>query len=138
MRAFRLAATSLEAERVLLGLRARRYAARAVLGVVALVFLGAALAMAHVLLWLALEPHWSPLGRAAIILGCDLLLALILGFLAMRDAPSREEIEARVLRDTALAQTRASFGLVPLLGGVARSSWIGLLVGMLRRRRERG
>ncbi|MFC7607938.1 hypothetical protein [Teichococcus aestuarii] len=49
MRAFRLVSVSLEAERVLLGLQAKRFAVKAVLGLVAAVFLIAAFAMLHVL-----------------------------------------------------------------------------------------
>jgi len=134
MRAFRLAAAALEAERVLLGLQARRMAGRAVLGAIAAVLLCAAFTMAHVLVWFALD-GWSSLARAAWLTSGDLVLALILLMLALRERPSVQEIEARLLRDTAMAQARASIGLLPLLGGVARSSWVGLLVGMLRRRR---
>ncbi|MDJ0390177.1 hypothetical protein QMO56_18870 [Roseomonas sp. E05] len=134
MRAFRLAAAALEAERVLLGLQARRLVGRAVLGAIAAILLCAAFTMAHVLIWFALD-GWGPLARAAWLTSGDLVLALILLMLALRDRPSPQEIETRLLRDTAMAQARASVGLLPLLGGVARSSWIGLLIGMLRRRR---
>lgn len=135
MRAFRLAAAALDAERVLFGLQARRMVWRAALGAIAAVLLCAALAMAHVLVWFALD-GWSPLARAAWITSGDLILALLLLMLALRDRPSPQEIETRLLRDTALAQARASVGLLPLLGGVARSSWVGILVGLLRRRRS--
>ena len=135
MRAIRLAAAAFDAERVLFGLQARRMVGRLVLGAVAAVLLCAAFTMAHVLVWFALE-SWSPLARAAWITCGDLVLALLLLLLALRNRPSPQEIEARLLRDTALAQARASVGLLPFLGGVARSSWIGILVGMLRRRRS--
>lgn len=137
MRAFRLAAVSLEAERVLLGLMARRMAIRAAFGAVAAVFALAAFVMLHVVVWLALEPTLSPLVRAAAILGGDLVIAGVLVALAMRDSPSRQEIEARMLRDSAVSQARASFGLLPLLGGLARSPWMGMLIGMVGRRRKR-
>lgn len=137
MRAFRLATVSLEAERVLLGLQAKRWAVRLALGLVGAVFVLAALAMLHVLAWVALEPHLGPLGRAGAILGGDVVIAGILLALAMRDSPSRQEIEARMLRDSAISQARASFGLLPLLGGLARSPMAGMLVGMMTRRRDR-
>ncbi|MBI0434900.1 hypothetical protein [Roseomonas sp. KE0001] len=136
MRPFRLAAVSLEAERVVLGLQAKRYVWRALFGMIAAVFACAALVMLHVVAWLALPLEWTPLARAGTLLGADLVLVLVLGLLAMRDAPSRAEIEARILRDNAIAQTRASLGVVPLLGGIARSSgMMGLLFGLFRRRR---
>jgi len=135
MRALRLAVASLEAERVVLGLRARRMAVRAAFGAAAAVMLCAALAMAHVLVWFALS-GWSPMARSAWLLGGDVVLAGLLGLLAMRDRPSPEEIEARLLRDTAMAQARSSLGFLPLLGGVASSPLGGLVLGFLTRRRR--
>lgn len=136
MRAFRLVSVSLEAERVLLGLQAKRFAVKAVLGLVAAVFLIAAFAMVHVLAWLALEPQLSPLARAGVILAADLVIAGILLALALRDNPSRQEIEARMLRDNAFSQARASFGLLPMLGGVARSPLLGMVIGLMTRRKR--
>ncbi|PWC30009.1 hypothetical protein [Teichococcus aestuarii] len=136
MRAFRLVSVSLEAERVLLGLQAKRFAVKAVLGLVAAVFLIAAFAMLHVLAWLALEPQLSPLARAGVILAGDLVIAGILLALALRDNPSRQEIEARMLRDNAFSQARASFGLLPMLGGMARSPLLGMIIGMMSRRKR--
>ncbi|MFC4169488.1 hypothetical protein [Teichococcus aestuarii] len=136
MRAFRLVSVSLEAERVLLGLQAKRFAVKAVLGLVAAVFLIAAFAMLHVLAWLALEPQLSPLARAGVILAGDLVIAGILLALVLRDNPSRQEIEARMLRDNAFSQARASFGLLPMLGGMARSPLLGMIIGMMSRRKR--
>ncbi|MCQ4161409.1 hypothetical protein NON00_15930 [Roseomonas sp. GC11] len=136
MRILRLANASLEAERVRLGLFSRRLALRLALGAVGAVFLCAALAMMHLLAWLALEPALTPLGRAALLLAIDALLALLLILAALRDRPSTQEIEARLLRDAALAQARASLSLVSLLGGLAASPWIGVLFGLLRRKRR--
>lgn len=136
MRAFRLVNVSLEAERVLLGLQAKRWAVKVAMGVVALVFGIAAFVMAHVLVWLALEPYLNPLPRAGAILAGDLVIAAILVALAMRDNPSRQEIEARMLRDNAISQARASFGVLPMLGGVARSPLLAMVIGMLSRRKR--
>lgn len=136
MRAFRLVSVSLEAERVLLSLQAKRFAVKAVLGLAAAVFLIAAFAMVHVLAWLALEPQLSPLARAGVILAADLVIAGILLALALRDNPSRQEIEARMLRDNAFSQARASFGLLPMLGGMARSPLLGMVIGMMSRRKR--
>ncbi|PHK95140.1 hypothetical protein CR162_10380 [Pseudoroseomonas rhizosphaerae] len=136
MRAFRLVTVSLEAERVLLGLQAKRMAVKVAMGAVAALFGFAAFAMAHLLVWLALEPHLGPLGRAGAILAGDLVIAGLLVMLALRDNPSRQEIEARMLRDNAISQARASFGLLPMLGGVARSPLLGVIIGMLSRRKR--
>lgn len=136
MRAIRLATASLEAERVRLGLYGRRMAVRAGLAAVAAIFLCAALAMLHVLAWVALTPGVGPLGRAGILLGADLVIAIVLLLIAMRDRPTTQEIEARVLRDTALTQARASLSVVTVLGGLAASPWLGIVLGMFRRRRR--
>ena len=137
MRALRLASASLEAERVRIGLYGKRLALRLAYAVVAVVFLLAAFAMLHVLAWLALTPAVGPLGRAGILLGFDLVVAVVLLLIAARDRPTTAEIEARILRDTALTQARGSVGLMPLLGGLATSPLIGVIVGFIRRRRRR-
>ncbi|MFC3124984.1 hypothetical protein ACFOD4_07925 [Pseudoroseomonas globiformis] len=134
MRAFRLAAASLEAERVLLGLRARRTALRVAFGVIAAIFVCATLAMAHLLAWIWLA-DWAPLHRALLLFGVDLGLALILGLLAMRDTPGPQEIEARVLRDTAFTQARSSLSVLPILGAAISSPLMGTALALFRRRR---
>ncbi|MCI0756884.1 hypothetical protein [Teichococcus vastitatis] len=134
MRAFRLTAASLEAERVLLTLQAQRTARRVVFGVVAAIMAGCALAMLHLLVWVWLGT-WTPLQRVSLLLGADVLLAAIFGTLALRSTPGPQEVEARVLRDTAFAQARSSLSLLPLIGTVATSPLIAAAVGLLRRRR---
>ena len=136
MRALRLATASLEAERVRLGLFSQRLLWRLVYGIAAALFLIGAFAMLHVLAWLALTPEVGPLGRAGILLGADLLIGLVLLLIAARDRPTTAEIEARILRDTALTQARASFGLLPLIGGVASSPLLGVLLGYFKGRRK--
>lgn len=134
MRAFRLTAASLEAERVLLTLQAQRTARRAIFGAVAGILACAALAMLHVLAWVWLE-SWTPLQRAGALLGADVALAAIFGALAAYSRPGPQEIEARVLRDTAFAQAKASFSLLPLIGTMAASPLVAAVVGLLRGRR---
>ncbi|MFC7607939.1 hypothetical protein [Teichococcus aestuarii] len=70
------------------------------------------------------------------ILAGDLVIAGILLALVLRDNPSRQEIEARMLRDNAFSQARASFGLLPMLGGMARSPLLGMIIGMMSRRKR--
>jgi hypothetical protein len=137
MRAFRLAVVTLEAERVRLGLQARRLAIRAAFGAAAALLFLYALGTAHVVGWFALEGVLTPLPRAAVLLAVDVVLAGILLMLALRNSPSSAELEARILRDTALAQTRASLAVMPLLAGAARSYGAGMLFDLWRRRRAR-
>ena len=133
MRAFRLATVTLEAERVRLELMGRRLAVSALLCVLAGVLLLYALAAAHVLGWLALEPHLPPMGRAGVLLGVDLGLAVILVLVALRSRPGPAEVEARILRDTAYAQAKSSLGFFPLLTSVTKGYGLTLLLSFLRR-----
>ncbi|MBC9209212.1 hypothetical protein IBL26_20375 [Roseomonas aerophila] len=127
MRALRLASVAWEAERARLGLRVQRELRRGILFAAAGVMAAAAFAMLHLVAWIALGPHVGPLGRALIIFGVDILLALILGLVAMRNRPSRAELEALSIRRTALVEARNGIGI----------SIIPLAFGQLRRRRRR-
>jgi len=127
MRALRLASVAWEAERARLGLRVQRELRRGILFAAAGVMAAAAFAMLHLVAWIALGPHVGPLGRALIIFGVDILLALILGLVAMRNRPSRAELEALSIRRTALVEARNGIGI----------SIIPLAFGLLRRRRRR-
>ncbi len=123
MRALRLASVAWEAERARLGLLAGRQLRRVVLFVAAGVMATAAFAMLHLVAWIALGPHLSPLGRALAIFGVDLVLALILALLGTRDRPSRAELEALSIRRTALAEARTGLGvsMIPLAFSLFRS-----------------
>jgi len=126
MRALRLASVAWEAERARLGLRVQRELRRGILFAAAGVMAVAAFAMLHLVAWIALGPHVGPLGRALIIFGVDIALAVVLGLVAMRNRPSRAELEALSIRRTALVEARNGIGI----------SMIPLALGMLRRRRR--
>jgi hypothetical protein len=127
MRALRLASVAWEAERARLGLRVQRELRRGILFAAAGVMVAAAFAMLHLVAWIALGPHLGPLGRALIIFGVDIVLAVILGLVAMRNRPSRAELEALSIRRTALVEARNGIGV----------SMIPLAFSLLRRRRRR-
>jgi len=126
MRALRLASVAWEAERARLGLRVQRELRRGILFVAAGVMAVAAFGMLHLIAWIALGPHVGPLGRALIIFGVDIALAVVLGLVAMRNTPSRAELEALSIRRTALVEARNGIGI----------SMIPLAFGLLRRRRR--
>jgi hypothetical protein len=100
----RLARLLLAAERLRWRLALRRNAARGVILLAGAIFLIAGLAMAHAIAYLALVPPLPPIGAAAILLGADLLLAVILVAIALRMGPSRSERDALALRNSARAQ----------------------------------
>jgi hypothetical protein len=130
MRALRLLNVAWEAERARLGLRVQREIRRVVLLLAAGVMAAAAFAMLHVVAWVAIGAGLSPLWKAIAILGVDLLLALILVMVAMRNPPSHAELEAASIRRTALQEARGGLGmaLVPMAFTMLRN----------RRARRRG
>jgi hypothetical protein len=126
MRALRLVSVAWEAERARLGLLAGRHIRRVVLLLAAAVMAVAAFAMLHLIAWIALGPHLAPLGRALAIFGFDVLLALILAMIGLRNRPSRAELEALSIRRTAMVEARNGIGL----------SLIPVAFSVLRRRRR--
>lgn len=115
MRTLRLVRVAAEAERLRLKRQLRRTIARVVMGVACAVFATAALCVAHVVVWLALVPHVSPLGAALILLGIDVVVAVVLGLVAASDRASAVESESRQIRQRALAELKTSFTLAILV-----------------------
>src|SRR5689334_4351218 len=120
MRALRLARIAAEAEILRLRRIALRTGFRAAYGVFALVFVIMALALAHVAGWLALIKVVGPVSAALIVMGVDLLIAVIFGALAARSGPDRIEREALQIRRTATQQMVRSLSLFMLLMPVIR------------------
>ena len=88
--------------------RARRTGLRIVLGCFAVALLLAAVGFAHVAVWNWLREYLAAQYVAAIFAGIDLVLALILGALAIRSVPGRVELEALAVRRRALDEAAAS------------------------------
>ena len=104
---------------------ARRTASRAILAVVAILFMLIALALVHVVAVLALAGHMDLLQAVLIVLAVDLVAAVVLGLFAARSAPSAAEREALALRREAWRNLRQDFMLASL---------VSILVRLLRRR----
>lgn len=117
MRTLRLARIAAEAEGLRLRRQAQRVVVRAVFGVIALVFLGCALAFAHVAVWFALRVNGdvAPWATALIIAGGDAAIALFLLLIATRSSPGRVEQEALEVRRRALADATSGFAFASLL-----------------------
>jgi uncharacterized membrane protein (DUF485 family) len=121
MRTLRLARIAAEAEGLRLRSQAQRMIVRAVIGVIALVFLLFGLALAHVAAWSALRVpgNVAPWAAALIMAGGDAVIALVLLLIVSRSSPGRVEQEALEVRQRALehATTGLAFGtmVVPAL-----------------------
>ena len=104
MRALRLARLAARAEGFRLRLLVRRQAWRAALGLVAAVFVLAALVGLHVAGVLALTAAFAPLWAVLIVVGVDVFIAVVLAAIALRSRPGEAEREALQLRRVAVEQ----------------------------------
>ncbi len=134
MRTLRLAQVAAQAEGLIVKRTVLRYGRRAAYGVVAAVFGIALLVMVHVAGWLALTdfggilPFWASL----IVLGVDLVLAVLFALLARGTLPDVVEREARELRDRSLLELRNTALLGFALGPAGRVAGRGAF-GMAKR-----
>jgi len=117
MRPFRLARVAMEAEGVRLRGFAARIVTRAILGMIALLFIFGAVVFVHLAAW-----YWLRTGledsfftATEILGGVDLLLGLLLGFLASRSTPSRVEVEALDVRRKAIQAMGSGLSLTRLV-----------------------
>ena len=132
MRPFRLARIAAEAEGVRLRGMATRIATRAIFGVTALFFVLGAVVFGHIAVWYEVRTalEQSYLATAGILGGADLLVAIILGFLATRSTPSRVEVEALDVRRKAIEGIGSALSLSQMVIPILR-----LVSGMGRRKR---
>ncbi len=132
MRPFRLARIAAEAEGVRLRGMATRIAMRIVLAVIALFFVLGAVVFGHIAAWYEVRTALgqSYLVTTGILGGVDLLLAVILGFLATRSTPSRVEVEALDVRRKAIEGIGSAFSLTQMVIPILR-----LVSDMGRRKR---
>jgi hypothetical protein len=119
MRTLRLARIAAEAEGLRLRYSVRRALARAVLGVVAFVFLFGALAFCQVAAWFWLRRWFDRPATALIIAAAELVLALLFGIFAARSSPGRIEAEALALRRQALENATSSIAFSALIPRLA-------------------
>ena len=99
-----------------------RQVMRVVFGVVAVVFLIGTLILLHVVGYLALGPYLTPLEDSAVLLGVDLLIAILCGVLAMRNSPDAIEVEAKLLRDQSVMAMKESLKFAALVGPVGAAA----------------
>jgi hypothetical protein len=103
------------------------------MGVIALLFCFGAIVFAHVAAWYWLRTGLDQtfLAATGILGGVDLLVAIVLGFLASRSSPSRVEVEALEVRRKAIQAIGSTLSLTQLAIPLLR-----VLVNLRRRRRD--
>jgi len=133
MHPFRLGRIAAEAEGLRWKSMATRMATRIAFAVVALLFVMGAVVFAHLAgwYWIRTGAGMSFYAAAGIMGGIDLLIAVILLFLASRSSPSRVEREALEVRNRAVAGIGGVFSLSQLALPALR-----LAAGMRQRRRR--
>ena len=144
MRAVKLAKAAAQAEKLRLQALVQRQARRAIYGLVATVFAVGALALGHVVAFLAIVTSLGSLWTSVVLLAFDLLVAVVLGMLAALSKPGEIEAEAQRVKEIALRQMKQDLtiaALVPAVGlfvGSRRARGGALLAGLALRLLRRG
>jgi hypothetical protein len=131
-RTLRLARIAAEAEGLRLQRMARRTAIRLTIGLLALVFLGCALAALQVGVWflLRVDLGWQPQTAGLSMAGFDFAAGVVLLAIAAGLSPGRAEREALDVRRRAWESAIDSLAMSAMLLSVLRL----LTAGLLRRR----
>ncbi|MEO8714013.1 MAG: hypothetical protein ABI369_03275 [Acetobacteraceae bacterium] len=133
MRPVRLARIAAEAEGLRWRHRARKLATQIVLAIVALPFLLAAFAFLEIAFWKFVVRHFQPEEAALLVVGGNLLVALLLlGLASMRGNEDRVSLEALEVRRRALESAQTSLSYAALIAPIT-----GFLLSQLRRPRRR-
>jgi uncharacterized membrane protein len=115
MRSVNLLKIAAEAEVLRYRSMAARQGRRAAFGAIALLFLLAVLALGEVAAWLALYRRFEPIETTLILLGINLVIAIVFGLLAARSSPSLAEREALRVRQQSLDAARGALSLAALI-----------------------
>ena len=115
MRTLRLARIAMEAESLRLREMAKRAALRMVWLYLAMAMLFCALGFGHLAAWFWLRETLSALRTAGVFAAADLVLALVLTWLAFRSSPGAAEREALAVRRRAVDDAMESLSVSALL-----------------------
>ena len=124
MRATNLTKVAAQAEVLRIQHMLKRQAVRAAFGLAALVFALGALVLANIASWQIMRIYVEPIYASLIMLGINLLVAIIFGLLAAISSPSQHEREALEVRRRALREARSSLALgavIPIASALLRS-----------------
>ena len=138
---FRLARTAIDAQIALARTTGQRLARQAAFLGLSAVFGLFALALLHVAAFDALSGpgHVAPLWSALIVVGVDLVVALIALAIGRSGSVDARTVEARMARDRALTELRNGFALAAVTGPAGRMAGrgaAGLLRSVFSRRRK--
>ena len=92
-----------------------RQGRRAAFGAVAVVFVLAVLVLGEIAAWLALSLRFEAIPTTLILLGINLIIAIIFGLLAARSSPSLAEREALQVRQQSLDAARGALSFAALV-----------------------
>lgn len=120
MRTAELAKVAARAETLRVKTLAKRQAMRVAFGAVAGVFALGVLILVHVVAYLLLRMAVPPVVAAAILLLFDILVVVVFGVLALRNAPSTVETKAIEIRRQALREMRTTMTVMGMIGPAAR------------------
>ena len=124
MRATNLIKIAVEAEILRIRHMLKRQGMRAAFGLAAVIFILGVFVLANMAGWQVLRLYVSAMYATFIMLGVHVLIAVILGLLAVRSSPGHTETEALALRKRALREAQSSLALgalVPVAGALLRS-----------------
>lgn len=116
MRTVELAKVAASAEALRLRRIAYRQGMRAAYGAGAAVFAIGVLVLLHVVAYNAMVPRLSPLVASLILLAADVILAAVLGYLALSNKPDAVEEEAKMIRQQAVVELQKSMTVMALAG----------------------
>ena len=119
MRTVELAKVAVSAEALRLRRVARRQAFRAGFAMGAAIFALAILVVLHVVLFIIMRWWLSPILAILVVLAVDVIVAAILGMLAMRNTPDAVEQEAYQIRAQALIELKRSLTFMGTAAEVA-------------------
>ena len=111
MRSADLLKVAFDAEILRLRAMMARQGRRGAFALVALVFALAVLALAEVTGWLALRLRFEAIPSTLILLGANLIIAAIFGWMAARSSPGQTEQEALRVRRQALDAARGTLAV---------------------------
>jgi TRAP-type mannitol/chloroaromatic compound transport system permease large subunit len=115
VRTVRLLQVAAEAEILRLRYLMRRHGRRAAFGVLAAIFALSVLVILDVTGWQLLRLYVAAIYATLLLLGINLVIALVFGALAARSSVSSHEREALRIRQQALQEARGSLALAALV-----------------------
>jgi hypothetical protein len=125
MRSVNLLRIAAEAELLRQQAMLARYLRRAAFGLAALVFAVGVLVTVEVAGWQALRLYLSAMAATLVLLGVNLVFAVVLSVPALRSQPTAQEKEALRIRRQALDGARAALTLTAVLPAVPRLLRLG-------------